>query len=60
VLSFIKSGDELMIDNTNSTWNMDGNCIEGVLKGEKLQNIQAYQEFWHSWKTFHPETKQNN
>jgi hypothetical protein len=21
-----------------------------------LQKLQAYQEFWHSWKTFHPET----
>ncbi len=23
-----------------------------------LRRIQAYQEFWHSWKTFHPDTKQ--
>ena len=41
---------------TNSVWNMDGESIEGVLKGSRLSAIQAYQEFWHSWQTFHPET----
>jgi hypothetical protein len=25
--------------------------------GSRLKAIQAYQEFWHSWKTFHPETE---
>lgn len=24
--------------------------------GSKLEVIKAYQEFWHSWKTFHPNT----
>ena len=41
---------------TNSVWNMDGECIEGVLKGSRLSTIQAYQEFWHSWESFHPTT----
>ncbi len=41
---------------TNSIWNMDGECVQGVLKGSHLSAIQAYQEFWHSWRTFHPGT----
>ncbi len=41
---------------TNSSWNMNGECVEGILKGQKLQPIQSYQEFWHSWSTFHPNT----
>ncbi|MEP7238805.1 MAG: DUF3179 domain-containing (seleno)protein, partial [Ferruginibacter sp.] len=41
---------------TNSVWNMYGECVEGVLKGNRLSAIQAYQEFWHSWQSFHPET----
>lgn len=41
---------------TNSIWNMNGECIEGTLKGSKLSAIQAYQEFWHSWQSFHPGT----
>jgi hypothetical protein len=57
ILSFTKSGDWQMMDNSGSIWNTAGECISGPSKGEKLQSIQAYQEFWHSWKTFHPETK---
>ena len=42
---------------TGSVWNEDGKCISGPLAGQQLKIIQAYQEFWHSWQTFHPETK---
>jgi len=41
---------------TGSSWNMEGLCIEGELKGQQLTRVQAYQEFWHSWKQFHPRT----
>jgi hypothetical protein len=41
---------------TNSVWNMNGECIEGEFKGSQLSPVQAYQEFWHSWQTFHPTT----
>ncbi len=41
---------------TSSLWNWDGQCVEGVLKGKQLQPVQAYQEFWHSWRTFNPST----
>ncbi len=43
-------------DKTQSTWSMNGVCIDGVMKGDRLQTVRAYQEFWHSWKTFHPQT----
>lgn len=51
------SGNLITDQNTNSTWNMDGLCIEGVLKGQQLTRVQAYNEFWHSWRTFHGDTK---
>lgn len=41
---------------TYSVWNMDGECVEGELKGNRLSVVQSYQEFWHSWQSFHPET----
>ncbi|MEX2233787.1 MAG: DUF3179 domain-containing (seleno)protein [Cyclobacteriaceae bacterium] len=25
--------------------------------GQNLQSVKGYQEFWHSWKTFHPDTE---
>ena len=52
----VKNNDLLTDQNTNSTWNMEGVCIDGTLKGEKLSTVQSYQEFWHSWRTFHPHT----
>lgn len=48
---------ELIIDQqTHSSWNMSGWCIDGELKGNQLARIPTYQEFWHSWRTFHPNT----
>ncbi|MEO8147349.1 MAG: DUF3179 domain-containing (seleno)protein [Bacteroidia bacterium] len=41
---------------TNSVWNDYGVCTVGALKGNRLQHLQSYQEFWHSWKIFHPNT----
>lgn len=43
--------------NTQSSWQPDGKCIAGPLSGQSLPRLQAYQEFWHSWKTFHPGTR---
>jgi Protein of unknown function (DUF3179) len=43
--------------NTNSTWDMDGLCIGGLLKGQRLTRLQAYNEFWHSWETFQVNVK---
>ncbi len=57
-LHFIKNKlqDALTDTGSGSSWNMNGQCIAGSLKGEQLKNIQSYQEFWHSWKNFHPTT----
>jgi hypothetical protein len=44
-------------DKTQSTWNINGTCIDGATKGYRLQTVQAYQEFWHSWKAFHKENE---
>jgi Protein of unknown function (DUF3179) len=43
---------------TGSVWNFEGVCIEGTLKDQRLLPVHAYQEFWHSWQTFHPSTLQ--
>ncbi len=60
-LHFQKGSNDFLTDeNTGSTWNMDGVCINGTLKGEALKPLQSYQEFWHSWSTFHPNTTKYN
>lgn len=57
-LHFEKTNDENILRevNTQSTWNIQGKCIDGTLKGQQLQAVQASQEFWHSWSTFHTAT----
>jgi hypothetical protein len=46
----------LQDDNTHSTWSWNGKCIDGQLKNSLLTPVQSYQEFWHSWQTFHANT----
>lgn len=57
-LEFAASPDgKFMTDSqTQSKWTWRGECVEGTLAGAKLKTTQSYQEFWHSWKTFHPQT----
>lgn len=58
VLRFEKEENiQLLKDaNTGSAWDMNGACVFGVMRGAQLQPVQASQEFWHSWKNFHPGT----
>lgn len=39
--------------NANQVYDFDGKSHQG----NKLHKIKAYQEFWHSWKQFHPDTE---
>lgn len=47
---------QLIDRETASVWDWDGLSTSGTLKGNRLTKIQSYQEYWHSWKYFHPET----
>lgn len=58
ILNFYLDLNNILTDaQTHSHWQPNGICFEGALKGSQLQTIQSYQEFWHSWKEFHPATK---
>jgi hypothetical protein len=52
--------NDLVDSLTQSIWTPDGRCISGTLKGQQLQSLPSYQEFWHSWHHFHPTTTQYN
>jgi len=58
VLAAPETGALLADTQTGSVWSSAGECIDGPLKGERLTLLQAYQEFWHSWRTFHPGSTQ--
>lgn len=55
-LTFDLQRNQLIDRNTGSLWGWNGICNGGPLAGRKLSVIQSYQEFWHSWKTFRPQT----
>lgn len=56
-LQFALIKDTLTDKTTQSQWNNDGICINGPLKGQRLQALPASQEFWHSWLAFQPSTQ---
>jgi hypothetical protein len=37
-------------------WSEQGKALDGPAAGVQLAAVPAYQEFWHSWRTFHPDT----
>lgn len=55
---FSDSSKHFIDTKTNSVWNWQGKCLDGQFKDSVLVPIQSYQEFWHAWKTFHPNTTQ--
>ena len=52
----LDTAGKLTDQETATTWNWDGLATNGPLKGSQLDKIQGYQEYWHSWKRFHPNT----
>jgi len=54
-LHFMSKEGKLM-DDRGSVWSPEGRCIEGPGIGNTLKPIASYQEYWHSWHTFHPQS----
>jgi hypothetical protein len=56
-LHFLMDKENCLADQeTSSIWDWTGTCISGPHKGKQLATIQSYQEYWRSWKQFHPAT----
>lgn len=41
---------------SGAIWSEQGRALDGPLAGTQLETVAAYQEFWHSWRTFQPDT----
>ena len=52
IVKFRLQNDTLF--NNNQCYKVDGTAIENT---PSLKRLSAYQEFWHSWRTFNPDTK---
>jgi len=61
-VAFERSSDEEIFATRNDTlivndkrYNFAG---RDLVNSQQLKKVNAFQEFWHSWKTFHPQTEQ--
>lgn len=52
--NFLVKNDTLFVG--QETFNFSGRNLNG--SGPALKRLKTYQEFWHSWKEFHPKTEQ--
>lgn len=57
VLTFKRSGDQVIDTETGSTWTILGTASAGSLKGKRLSPIVSGQHFWFSWAAFRPKTR---
>ena len=56
VLTFKKKNRRFTDDQTNSTWDITGLCMEGPLKGKELAAERHSNHFAFAWLAFHPES----
>ena len=49
--------DGMFHDNeTDSTWSILGEAVDGELEGSALTQLNAFPHFWFAWAAFHPDT----
>jgi hypothetical protein len=48
--------DDVVDVETSSRWNPYGECVEGKLRGSRLNAIVGVRQFWWSWAAFFPTT----
>lgn len=56
VLTFSIIDEQIIDDQTGSTWNIFGTATAGELAGQQLMQINAFPHFWFAWEAFYPET----
>lgn len=57
IVTFKKVGKDFIDDQTGSKWNFAGECIDGRLKGRKLELVVHGQHFAFAWLSFFPDSE---
>jgi hypothetical protein len=55
-LSFTTDGDDIVDEQTRSTWDVTGEATAGPLAGTELEPVTTSQHFWFSWVAFEEES----
>jgi hypothetical protein len=56
-LTFRADGDEIVDNETGSTWNIVGRAVDGPLAGTRLEPVIHGDHFWFAWAAFKPDTR---
>jgi hypothetical protein len=56
-LTFRRTDDGFVDDQTGSTWDIFGEAVDGPLAGEQLQAVPHLDTFWFAWAAFLPDTR---
>lgn len=56
ILEFQMTDHSLVDRNTTSRWNTEGLCLEGPLRGERLERASYSSIYWFVWSALYPET----
>ncbi len=56
-LSFRIDGDDIIDEETGSTWNIFGMAVAGELAGTQLRALNAFPHFWFAWAAFYPDSE---
>lgn len=56
-LTFERSGDRFVDNETGSAWNLHGEAMGGTLKGQKLAPVVHINHFWFSYYAFRPDAR---
>lgn len=55
-LTFRAEGEVFVDEETETTWNVLGDAIDGPLTGSVLEPITFVRTFWYAWAAFRPDT----
>jgi hypothetical protein len=56
-LTFRNQSGRIVDNETDSTWNLLGQAVDGELAGQQLAPVVGVNHFWFSWAAFKPETR---
>lgn len=56
-LTFAYKDNRIVDEQTGSTWNVLGKCIDGKFKGKELEQLPSGDHFWFAWAAFRPDTE---
>lgn len=57
ILTFQFNGQDIVDEQTGSSWNVLGKAISGEFVGLQLEQVVSVNHFWFSWVAFKPDTR---